>query len=105
MFQLVLQFQGDDDETISAVEAFEDRMNEIFGASSAMESEGQEVGDGTVNLILLTKNAEKLWEKIEPLLETDVADDVDLAAVAFRKIDTDEFVVLWPIDFEGEFEI
>lgn len=104
-YQLVLQFQGGGDDTIEAVENFEDFLHGEFGESTAVEIEGQEVGDGVVNLILSTKNAEKLWERIEPLLEGEAAEDIELNAVAFRKTDSDEFVVLWPIDFEGEFEI
>lgn len=104
-YQLVLQFQGDDDDTIEALENFEDFLHGEFGDSNAVEIEGQEVGDGVVSLVLSTKNAEKLWEHIEPMLEGDAAEDLELNAVAFRKTDSDEYVVLWPTDYEGEFEI
>lgn len=63
-----------------------------------------ETGDGVINLILLAKNAAKVWEKIEPIVE-DASDELDINAVAFRNLDAEEFTVLWPVDYEGEFEL
>ena len=56
------------------------------------------------NLILLAKNAAKVWEKIEPIVEG-AADELDVNAVAFRTLNSEEFTVLWPVDYEGEFEL
>jgi hypothetical protein len=100
--QLVLQFQGDDDETLERVIELEDRLIEILGSSTAAEVDGHEPGEGVINLILLAKNAAKVWEKIEPIIEDD---ELDINAVAFRNLDGEEFTVLWPVDYEGEFEL
>ena len=102
--QLVLQFQGDDDETLDKVIALEDRLIEAFEGSTAAEVDGHEPGDGVINLVLLAKNAAKLWEKIEPIVE-DASDELDINAVAFRNLDSEEFTVLFPADYEGEFEL
>jgi hypothetical protein len=102
--QLVLQFQGDDDDTLERVIALEDRLIEAFEGSTTAEVDGHEPGDGVINLILLTKNATKVWEKIEPIVE-DAADELDINAVAFRALDGEDFTVLWPVDYEGEFEL
>ncbi|WP_045835936.1 hypothetical protein [Hyphomicrobium sp. 99] len=102
--QLVLQFQGDDDDTLERVIALEDRLIEVLGGSTAAEVDGHETGDGVINLILLAKNAAKVWEKIEPIVE-DASDELDINAVAFRNLDAEEFTVLWPVDYEGEFEL
>jgi hypothetical protein len=56
------------------------------------------------NLILVARNAAKVWEKIEPIVEG-ASDELDVNAVAFRPLDTEEFTVLWPVDYEGEFEM
>ena len=102
--QLVLQFQGDDDDTLEKVIELEDRLIEAFDGSTSAEVDGHEPGEGVINLVLLTKNAAKVWEKIEPIVE-DAADELEINAVAFRALDGLDFTVLWPIDYEGEFEL
>ncbi|MBS0250340.1 MAG: hypothetical protein JSR78_04675 [Proteobacteria bacterium] len=102
--QLVLQFQGDDDDTLDKVIALEDRLIEALGNSTSAEVDGHEPGDGVINLVLMAKNATKVWEKIEPIVE-DASDELDINAVAFRSLDGEDFTVLWPVDYEGEFEL
>jgi hypothetical protein len=102
--QLVLQFQGDDDDTLDKVIALEDRLIEALDGSTAAEVDGHEPGEGVINLVLLAKNAAKVWEKIEPIVE-DASDELDINAVAFRALNTEEFTVLWPVDYDGEFEL
>jgi hypothetical protein len=103
--QLVLQFQGDDADTLDKVIALEDQLIESLDGSTTAEVDGHEPGEGVINLSLLTKNAAKLWEKIEPLVEDAAAEDLEINAVAFRPLDGEEFTVLWPTDYEGEFEV
>lgn len=102
--QLVLQFHGDDEDTLDKVIELEDRLIEALGGSTSVEVDGHESGDGVINLILLAKNASKVWEKIEPIVEG-ASDELDINAVAFRAIDAEDFTVLWPVDYEGEFEM
>ena len=102
--QLVLQFQGDDDDTLEKVIDLEDRLIEALDGSTLAEVDGHEPGDGVVNLILLAKNAAKVWEKIEPIIEK-ASDELDINAVAFRALDGEDFTVLWPVDYEGDFEL
>lgn len=103
--QLVLQFQGDDAATLEKVIELEDQLIEALDGSTAVEVDGHEPGDGVINLVLLAKNAAKVWEKIEPMIEEAASDDLEISAVAFRPLNGDEFTVLWPTDFEGEFEM
>lgn len=103
--QLVLQFQGDDADTLDKVIALEDQLIESLDGSTTAEVDGHEPGDGVINLTLLTKNAAKLWEKIEPLVEDAASEDLEINAVAFRPLDGDEFTVLWQTDYDGEFEV
>jgi hypothetical protein len=102
--QLVLQFEGNDDDTLEKVIELEDRLIAAFDGSTMAEVDGHEPGDGVINLVLLTKNATKVWEKIEPIVE-DASDELEINAVAFRPLEGDDFTVLWPTDFEGEFEM
>ncbi len=103
--QLVLQFQGDDNETLEKVIELEDALIEALGGSTTAEVDGHEPGDGVINLMLLAKNPAKIWEKIEPLVEKAAAEDLEINAVAYRPVDGEDFTVLWPSDFEGEFEL
>ena len=52
-----------------------------------------------------TKNAAKVWERIESVVEDAVSGGLELNAVAFRPLDGEEYTVLWPADYEGEFEV
>jgi len=103
--QLVLQFQGDDEGTIEKVIELEDKLISALDGSTSVEVDGHEPGEGVVNLLLLAKNAPKVWEKIEPLVEEAASDNLEINAVAFRDLNGEDFTVLWPLDYEGEFEI
>ena len=102
--QLVLQFQGDDEDTIEKVIALEDRLIDALEGLTSVDVDGHEPGDGVTNLILIAKNPAKVWEKIEPLVEEAASEDLEINAVAYRALDGDDFTVLWPTDYEGAFE-
>lgn len=103
--QLVLQFQGDDEDTLEKVIALEDQLIEALEGSTAAEVDGHEPGDGVINLMLLTKNAAKVWEKIEPMVEAAASEGLEVNAVAYRERESEDYTVLWPADYEGEFEV
>jgi hypothetical protein len=103
--QLVLQFQGDDEDTIDKVIELEDRLIDALEGMISVDVDGHEPGEGMVNLFLVAKNPAKVWEKIEPLIEEAASEDLEINVVAFRPIDGEDFTVLWPSDYEGEFEI
>jgi hypothetical protein len=103
--QLVLQFEGDDAGTLDKVIELEDRLIEALDGATSAEVDGHEPGEGVVNLFLIAKNPAKTWERIEPVVEEAASQDLDIVAVAYRSLDGEDFTVLWPSDFEGEFEI
>ena len=103
--QLILQFQGDDEDTLEKVIELEDKLIEALEGSTAAEVDGHEPGDGVINLVLLARNASKVWEKIEPIVEEAASEDLEVNAVAYRALDSEDFTVLWPVDYEGEFEM
>jgi hypothetical protein len=102
-YQLVLQFEGDDEDTLEKVIALEDDLIESLG--DAAEVDGHEVGDGTCHLSIMTGNPKKLWERLEPIVESAAGEDLEIAAVAYRPADAEEFTVLWPEDYEGDFVV
>ena len=103
--QLVLQFQGDDSATLDKVIALEDELITALDGSTTAEVDGHEPGNGVIHLILLAKNPAKVWEKIEPLVEEAAAEDLEINAVAYRPLDGEDFTVLWPSDYDGDFEL
>lgn len=103
--QLVLQFQGDDEDTIEKVITLEDQLIDALEGLTSVDVDGHEPGDGVVNLFLIAKNPAKVWEKIEPLIEEAASEDLEINAVAYRPMDGEDFTVLWPTDYEGEFEL
>lgn len=104
-YQLVLQFQGDDEDTIDKVIALEDQLIDALDGSKIAEVDGHEPGEGTVYLTINTKNPSKVWERIEPIVEEAASEDLELSAVAYRDSGGEDYTVLWPADFEGEFEM
>ncbi|MGL4396184.1 MAG: hypothetical protein ACRCS9_06580 [Hyphomicrobium sp.] len=103
-YKLVLQFVGDDEETLDQVIELEDQLITVLGGTSA-EVDGHETGEGVTYLTIDVRNPAKAWEKIEPVVEVAASADLELSAVAFRAADGDDYTVLWPADFEGEFEM
>lgn len=104
-YKLVLQFQGDDEDTLDKVIALEDQLIDALEGSTMSEVDGHEEGDGSIYVTINTKNPSKAWEKIEPLVEEAASNDLEATAVAYRENDSEDYTVLWPADFEGEFEI
>jgi len=47
--------------------------------------------------------AARRQEELESFVEKRSADGPELAAVAYRELDSDEYTVLWPEDYDGEF--
>jgi len=104
-YKLVLQFQGDDEDTLDKVIALEDQLIDALEGSTMSEVDGHEEGDGSIYMTINTKNASKAWEKIEPLVEAAASDNLEVTAVAYRDAESDDYTVLWPADYEGEFEV
>lgn len=104
-YKLVLQFQGDDEDTLDKVIALEDQLIEALSGSTIAEVDGHEEGDGAIYVLIDTKNPSKTWERIEPLVEAAAAEDLEALAVAYSERESEDYTVLWPTDFEGEFEV
>lgn len=104
-YKLVLQFNGDDEETLDKVIALEDKLIDALEGSTIAEVDGHEVGEGVTYVFINTKNPSRIWEKIEPLVEEAASENLEANAVAYRDADSEDYTVLWPADYEGEFEV
>jgi hypothetical protein len=100
MYQLVLQFPADAvdyDELI----AIEDELLEVVGPPA--EVDGHDFGSGGSNIFILTDSPETTFEKVLPVLR-DLSRDRD-ATVAYRAVQGEQYTVLWPKGFKGQFSI
>lgn len=104
-YQLVLQFQGDDEDTLEKVTQLEDELIDALDGSTLAEVDGHEEGDGVIYVNIETKNPAKIWEKIEPMVEAAASEGLEVNAVAYRERESEDYTVLWPADYEGEFEV
>lgn len=102
-YELVIQFDDEQGDAIDRVIAFEDELIELL--DGVAEVEGHDVDKGVANIFILTNAPSKLWERLEPLVEDSDANELDALAAAYRKVDGETFTVLWPTDYEGEFEV
>src|SRR5688572_11393860 len=100
MYQLVLQFPAavvDFDGLI----AIEDELIRVIGGSANVD--GHDFGSGEGNIFILTNDVSETWEVVLPALE-DLSVESD-ATVAYRTVDGEQYTVLWPRGFTGQFSI
>ena len=102
-YQLVIQFDDELGKALDRVIAFEDELMELL--DGVAEVEGHDIGSGTANIFIMTNSPKKLWERLEPLVEDTDANELEPIAAAYRELDDDGYEVLWPSDYEGEFDI
>lgn len=108
-YQLVIQFDDSADDLSEHMDALEAELADLLDGIA--EVEGHEVGTGTANLFLDTNQPKKAWSKSENAVEAAVdTSGMTLQAVAYRAYEDDdgeegEFTVIWPNDFEGEFDV
>ncbi|MDX2307324.1 MAG: hypothetical protein NW216_03700 [Hyphomicrobium sp.] len=102
-YEVVLQFEDDGPSTIESLMALEDRL--IDALDGFAEVDGHSVGEEGVYITILAKDPVALWDKIERMVEKAAEDDLVLIATAYRKGEDDDFTVLWPADYEGEFSV
>jgi hypothetical protein len=100
MYQLVLQFPAhavNYDELI----AIEDELLEVVRPPA--EVDGHDFGSEEGNIFILTDSPETTFETVLPVLR-DLSRDRD-ATVAYRPVHGEQYTVLWPTGFKGEFSI
>jgi len=99
-YQLVLQFPADAvdyDDLIS----IEDELLEVIRPPAAVD--GHDFGSGEGNIFILTDNPGATFDNVLPVLKN-LSRDRD-ATVAYRSIQGEEYTVIWPKGFKGEFSV
>ncbi|MFV0368164.1 MAG: hypothetical protein ACK5KM_06875 [Hyphomicrobiaceae bacterium] len=101
--QLVIQFDDESGTALDGVIEFEDELMELL--DGVAEVEGHDAGAGTASIIILTDRPKKLWERLEPIIEEAEGKGLSPVAAAFCEIEDDDYEVLWPSDYDGEFSM
>jgi vesicle coat complex subunit len=93
--QLVIQFtvRDDDDERMEAVSELENDLEERLNEDIAL-LDGHDTGSGEMNLFVLTNTAEEAFALIQPMIERRSL--LSECKVAYRALEGDSYVVLWP---------
>jgi hypothetical protein len=100
-YQLVLQFRGDSLEDLDAAIALEEDLIEQLGESADVD--GHDVGSGETNIFILTAEPKATFQRIKPLLKR--KQQLKSVTVAYRKIDGEQFTVIWPQRVTGQFKV
>jgi hypothetical protein len=100
VYQLVLQFPAfavDFDDLI----AIEDELLAVVPPPATVD--GHDFGSGEGNIFILTDSPDATFEVVLPVLK-DLSHDRD-ATVAYRTLEGEEYTVIWPKGFKGEFSV
>lgn len=98
-FLLVLQLRGETSEDFDVMVQMEERLRVALGTS--VDVDGNDFGGGLGNIFIYTSEPSNTFLRIRSLLqESNQLQDV---IAAYRPVDSDDFVQLWPEDGSLEF--
>ena len=95
-YKLVLQFKGKAFSDFDALIALEDRL--ITGLGGDADVDGHDFGSGEGNIFIGTDDPRATFKKTTELL--DVSEMGELRA-AYREVEKEGYVILWPPDLQG----
>jgi hypothetical protein len=95
-FQLVLQFQATRMQDFDELVALEEELDGLLPPASQVD--GHDFGVGEFNIFVLTDQPRETFSTAQALLQRRLPQRQLRAA--YRKIDEDRFVILWPPDLE-----
>lgn len=102
-YEFVLQFEDNGPSALEALLTLEDKLIDVV--DGVAEVDGHAVGEEGMYLTILAKDPVALWDKIEPVIEKAAEEDLVVVAAAYRRGEDDDFTVIWPADYEGEFSV
>jgi hypothetical protein len=98
-YQLVLQFPFESTADFDAVIELEERLIEEF-SGSATHVDGHDSGSGEANIFILTPNPNESFALAQVVVKKTFGISAEFRA-GFRRIDSDEYAVLWPAGARG----
>ena len=99
-YQLVLQLPASSIRDFDSLVLIEEKMDDVMGKKHIVD--GHDFGSGEMSIFIHTDDPDAAFE----LAKTNL-DDLIIAElkVAYRKLDGEEYKVIWPENFQGEFNI
>ena len=99
-FQLVLQLPGESPEDFDRLVELEEGLVDMLGNAHVVD--GHDFGSGTMNIFVHTDDPAAAFDTAKRALPADVL--VKLRA-AYRRLDGENYIVVWPQGWPGPFEI
>ena len=100
-YQLVLQFPGNTLTNHDAMIALEDHLIDTLGSSANVD--GHDSGSDECNIFVHTDQPAVTFQQARPSLVQ--AGLLLSLRAAYRRLDAEDYTVLWPEDFTGEFSV
>jgi hypothetical protein len=100
-YQLVLQFSGDSINDLDDIVTLENHLIEILGSEADVD--GHDIGSGQANIFIFTSDPAFTFESTKKILEHKGL--LRTVTAAYREIDDDNYIVVWPKDSRIKFEI
>lgn len=100
-YLLILQFTDSSPLTYDTVVELENRLIETFG--SRHEVDGHDSGEGEINVFILTNDPLGAFEESLVLARSNIL--YPSFRAAYRRVDGENFSVLWPKEFQGTFSV
>jgi hypothetical protein len=96
---VVLEFHGDDPENFDRIMAIETRLEEELESG---EVDGNDVGQGIVNIFITTKEPERCFEEAMRIIGGAA---LCPWAAGYRNLEDEDYVRLWPCNDATPFEL
>jgi len=91
-YQLVLQFPATTVDEWDELIAFEETLTHLFGESASVD--GHDFGSGEFNLFILTDHPKAVFQQSRKALEK--SQPTRSFKAAYRNLDVEDYVTLWP---------
>jgi hypothetical protein len=91
-YELVIQFRPSVALDVEKLVSIEDALVDELGDSASVD--GHDIGSGEFNVFIFTDNPNGSYQRVQELLKRVKPDGV--MNVAYRDIDGNDYVVLWP---------
>ena len=92
-YQLVIQFPAESEDDFNHLIEIEGELEERLPRTS--EVDGHDFGSGEMNIFILTNEPVEIFEKTKIIL-TEKGTDLATMKAAYRDIESDSFIILWP---------
>ena len=99
-YELVLQFDASNSEDFDQLIAVEDRLESALG--NLHEVDGHDFGSGEMNIFIHTNDPDSAFDLVKNNMDDSI---ITKLKVAYRKLDREEYHVIWPENFQGEFKV